>query len=222
MHQLEAHAAAGKVVEGIAAVFPLGVQHRHGLREFLLRQVVVADYHVYSLAAGVLHLLNGLDAAVQGDYEVHARLRGVVDALCGKAVALVISVGDVEVHFRGEALDEGIDQRHGGGAVHVIVSVNQDFLSAGYGVAHALDGYVHVLHQEGVVQVVQRRAEEGAGLLEGLHSPLDQKVGQDAVNSKLGCEPGDLGCVSRFLEYPFTFFGHFPTSPKFTKISQIF
>ena len=58
------------------------------------------------------------------------------------------------------------------------------------------------------MQVFKRRTEEGAGLFKGLHAPFYKKVRKDAVNSKLRGEPGNLGRVSGFLQYPFTFLSH--------------
>ena len=208
LHELEAHAAAGQVVEGILAVLTLGVQHRHGLRKRFLRKMVVADNHLQALAAGVFDLVDGLDAAVERDDELEAAVRGPVDALVGHAVALVVAVGNVEIHLVGETLDEGIDQRDGGRAVHVIVAVDQDLLAGGDGAVQPLHRLVHVLHQEGIVEGVQRRAEEGARLLESLDAALDKQLGQHLVDADFRGEPLHLRGVGRLLEYPLAFFRH--------------
>ena len=208
LHQLESHAAARQVVEGIMAVFALGVQHRHGRREGLFRQMVVADDDLDPLAAGIFHLVDGLDAAVERDDQAETAVGRPVDALVGHAVALVVAVGNVEIDLVGETRDEGIDQRDGRRAVHVIIAIDQDLLPGGDRAVQALHGLVHVLHQEGVVQGVQRGAEEGAGLLEGLDAPLDEEFGQHPVDADLRREPLDLRGVGRFFEDPLTFFRH--------------
>ena len=106
LHELEAHAAAGEVIEGVVAVFALGVEHGHGGRKRVLRQMVVADDYVQTLAPGVFDLVCGLDAAVQGDYELEVAFRSPVQALQRDSVAFVVAVGDVEVHLVGEAAYE--------------------------------------------------------------------------------------------------------------------
>ena len=169
---------------------------------------MVADDDLDPLAAGVFHLVHGLDAAVQRDDQGEPAVGGPVDALVGHAVAFVIAVGDVEVHLVGEALDERVHQGHGGGPVHVVVAVDQDFLAAGYGLVQPLHGRVHVFHQEGVVQGVQARAEEAARLVEGLDAALDQQFGQHAVDAQLRGKAPDLRGVGRFLGDPFAFFRH--------------
>lgn len=45
-HQLQRHAAAGQMLEGIAAVRPVGVHHSHGPGQDLPALVVVGDDHV--------------------------------------------------------------------------------------------------------------------------------------------------------------------------------
>ncbi len=47
-HQLQRHAHAGQVLEGVEAVPPVGVHHRHGGRQLLLALVVVGDDHVHA------------------------------------------------------------------------------------------------------------------------------------------------------------------------------
>ena len=103
---------------------------------------------------------------------------------------------------------ERIHQGHSGGPVNIVVPVNQDLLLGGYGPAHPVDGYVHVLHQERIMQVVKTRPEERAGLLEGLNSPLDKQFGKNAVNPELGGKPSHLLRIRRFLDYPFALFSH--------------
>ena len=208
LHELEAHATPGQVVEGIVAVLALGVQHRHGGGQRLAREMVVADDDLQPLAAGVLHLVDGLDAAVQGDDEPETAVGGPVDALVGHAVALVVAVGDVEVDLVGEALDERVDERDGRRAVHVVVAVDEDLLAGSDGAVQPLHGHVHVLHQERIVQRIQARAEEGARLLEGLDAALDKQFGQHLVDADLRGKPLDLGGIGRLLQDPLAFFAH--------------
>ena len=66
----------------------------------------------------------------------------------------------VEAHGAAKHLDGGFQQHHGGGAVHVVVAVEQDGLASRDGALHALDGRVHSQHQHGIVQMRDVGIEE--------------------------------------------------------------
>ena len=208
LYQLEAHAATGQVVERIVAVFPLGIQDRDRFRKSLFRKMVVADNHIDSLVAGVFHLFDGLDAAIQGDDQGETVVRGPVDAFVGDAVPLVISVRDVIVDLLRKTPQEGIDQGHRRGTIHIIIAIDQDLFALGNRLADPLHGGVHIGHQEGIVQIIQAGTEERAGLLEGLYAPLDQQFGQDPVNAEFGRQRTGLCGVGRFFDDPFPFLEH--------------
>ncbi len=89
---------------------------------------MVADYEIYSAGGRVFYFINGLDTAVEDDYELDVFLGGTVYGRFGDAVSLVVAGGDIEVDFRIEILQITVDQRYGGGAVHVIVAVDKYFL----------------------------------------------------------------------------------------------
>lgn len=55
-HQFQGHPHPGQILEGIGAVLPVGVHHRHGGGNLLLALVMVGDNHIYAQAAGVGHL----------------------------------------------------------------------------------------------------------------------------------------------------------------------
>ena len=205
LHHLESHAAAGEVIERIVAILPFRVKHRCRRRQGILREVVVADDHIYTLAARILHLVNGLDAAVQGDYQAHTVLKGVVYALEGHSVTFVVAVGNVEIDLVREAAEKGIHQSHGSGAVDIIVAIDEYRLTAADRLVKAFHSHVHVLHQERIVQIVKIGAEEGTGLVECLHAPFYEQIGKHLVDADLRRKPFDLLAVGSFLYAPFTF-----------------
>ena len=88
------------------AVLPLRVQHRHRRRNFVFREMVVADYHIYALAGSVFHPFYGLDSTIQCDDETVTVFLCPVDALGGHTVAFVIPVGNIESHLLGKAFQE--------------------------------------------------------------------------------------------------------------------
>ena len=124
---------------------------------------MVADDEVDAERLGVGYLFNGFDATVEDDDEFHACLLGVVDAFLAHAVAFVVAVGDVILYVRVELLYELVHQCYRRATVHVVVAVNKDALLATHRVVEAVDGEVHVLHEEGVDEVCQLRVEESLG-----------------------------------------------------------
>ena len=56
---------------------------------------------------------------------------------------------------RGDALDGGFEENGGGGAVDVVVAVDEDGLGVGDGTLDAGDGSGHAEEQVGVVEVVE-------------------------------------------------------------------
>ena len=112
---------------------------------------MVADYHFDSAGGCVLGFVNCLNAAVKRYDELEAALDGPVNALVRHSVTLVVPVGDVKIDVGGEASDKRKYQSHGGGAVHVVITVNQYLLTAADGLVQALYGYVHIFHQERIV-----------------------------------------------------------------------
>ena len=186
LDQLEADSAAAQVVEGVAAVLAFGVEHRRRVRQFVFRQMVVADYHVHAQPGGVCDLLSGLDAAVEHYHERETVLRGPVYALVGQAVTLIVAVRYVIVYAGAEFTKEGIYQSHGGGAVHVVVAVHKYLLAAGQGPVQTFDGGVHILHEKRIVESVQRRTEEGPRLLEVSNAPVYEQFCKHGVYAQFG------------------------------------
>ena len=72
LNQLESYSAAAQVIEGVIAVLPLWIKHCDSCRKFIFREVMVADNDVDILAAGIFHLVDGLDSAVQRYYQIDA------------------------------------------------------------------------------------------------------------------------------------------------------
>ena len=156
--------------------------------------MVVADDDLDALGAGILHFVNGLDAAVQRDDEADTVVRSPVQGLVREAVAFVVAVRDIEVYLLGKVADKGIDLGHGSGSVYVIVSIDQNLLSTGDGLVQPFYGFVHIGHEEGVVEVFQAGAEETAGLFKGLYAALDKEVCQNPVYTQFSRQ---LRCLLR-------------------------
>lgn len=107
------------------------------------------------------------------DNQPHTLAGSVVDSLERYAVSFGIPVGDVERQVLVSNLAEKlVDQRHGRAAVDVVVAVDHDFLMVADGLLDAGDRLVHVLHQEGVMEVGQARSEELLSLLKCVYASL--------------------------------------------------
>ena len=122
--------------------------------------MVVADDKVDALAQGVVHLLHGFDAAVQHDDKFDTSGRGKVNTFLGDAIALLVAVGDVVVNVGIILREELIDQGHSRTSVHIIVAIDEDALLGSEGSIESRHGHLHIVHEEGVVEVCQLRSEE--------------------------------------------------------------
>ena len=144
-HQFQGHAHPGQVFEGVGAILPVGVHHRHGGGEFLLALVVVGDHQVDAQFLGVLHLFHGGDAAVHGDDEANPFLGQAVHRLPVHPIAFGQAVGDIVAHVPSLVPQVVGEQAGGGDAVHVIVPIDCHLFSVAQGPANARHGQVHIL-----------------------------------------------------------------------------
>ena len=161
LQHLEPHSAAGKFLERIPAIDPLGIEHGHRVGNGISGQMMIADDKVDSLGLGISHLFRRLDPAIERDDQLDPLALRIVYRLDRHAVPFGIAVGDVEQQRR-VALpsQERIDERHRRRAVHVVISVDHDRLAAAYRLVDSAHGPVHILHQERVMQVLQFRIKE--------------------------------------------------------------
>ena len=72
----------------------------------------------------------------------------------------------------------------------------------------AIHGLVHILHEEGIVEIVETGTEESAGLLEGLHATFDEEFREHLVDPDLRCKAIHLVGRSRIADHPFAFLVH--------------
>ena len=124
---------------------------------------MVAYDEVDAETLGIGYFVNGLDTAVEDYDELYTRLLGIVDALLAHTVALVVTVGDVILDVGVELLYKLIHQRYCRASVHVVIAIHQDALLAPHGIVKAVDGQVHILHEERIDKVGQLRMEESLG-----------------------------------------------------------
>ena len=164
--------------------------------------MVVADDHVYALALRKRGLFDRFDAAVDSDDKLHVVRGSPFDAFLRHAVALVVAVGDVEVHIGGEPAEERVEKRNGGGAVHIVVAVDQYLLAALDRTVEPVDRLVHVVQKERIVDVFEAWTEELPRLVEGLHASFHEEVGKHLVDAHLRAETLNLLRVGGFPDFP--------------------
>ena len=80
-----------------------------------------------------------------------------------QAVAFAEAVRNVKADFAAEHFDGGLEQHDRGGAVDVVVAVEQNGFVARDGRFDALDGGLHAEHEKRIVEVRDFRIEEGEG-----------------------------------------------------------
>ncbi len=96
----------------------------------------------------------------------------------------------VKTHFSSEHLDGGLEQDHGDGAVHVVVTVKKNRLVRGDGVFETVDGSGHAEHQEWIVQMRGLGIEEGKSL-DGLSNAAgDEQFGENQGETGFACKSG--------------------------------
>jgi len=83
-------------------------------------------------------------------------------------------VRDVKIDDGAQTLQPQIEQGGGCGAVHVVISVDEDLLTPVDGAQDAVDSLVHVRKEEGIVLVTQLGVEEILDLL-GRVQPFTEK-----------------------------------------------
>jgi hypothetical protein len=148
--------------------------------------VVISDDEVYAALAGQRGGFVRGDATIDGDDELRALVGELGDGFGVEAVAFLDAVGDVELDRAAQEGDGVPENGSGGDAVNVVVAVDDDSLAIADGLGDALGGLAKVGDGEGIVQMPERRAEEG-GAVTGVG---DASVEQDLGKEWRGLEPG--------------------------------
>ena len=135
--------------EGIRAVLPAGVHHRHGVGQRCLALMVVCHHHIQPQGVGVVHLLVSGDAAVHGDHQGGPLVPEGADGVPAETVAVLDAPGDIPQAPDAAALQVVCQHHRGGDAVHVVVAEHGDGLPVRDGPLDPGHRLVHVPHQQG-------------------------------------------------------------------------
>ena len=176
MHQFIAHAATREVATRVGRTLQLRIQNSHCRRQGIVGHMVVADNEVDTAALGILYLVDGFDATVEDDYQLHPIVGGIIDYLARYAIALVVACWNVKVNLRIKILQIPVHQGNCCGAIYIVVAIHQDFFFRAHCAVDAVHRLVHVGHQEGVVEVTQRRVKEFLGLFDRRDATLHEQL----------------------------------------------
>ena len=115
---------------------------------------MIADNEINATLFGIGYLFDCLDATVEHDNEFNTCFCCKVYTLTTYSVTLAFAIGNVIVDVGIELLQKLVDQCYRRTPVHVVVAIYHDALFAPHRIVQAIYGYVHVIHQEGVNQLV--------------------------------------------------------------------
>ena len=153
LRQLEGYAHARQRLLRIAAVRPARVQDGAGGGQVAVGQVMVGHDAVHAQFArprqhGVL-----ANAGVHADDHAEALGRGLLNHRHAHAVAIGKPVRDVSLHLRAQHAQRREQHHHRHGAVHIVVTVNQNFFVLLQSAAQTRDGLAHAGHELRRVEV---------------------------------------------------------------------
>ena len=172
--EFEGDGGSAEVFVGVGAAGLVGVDDGEGVGNAadLVGQMVVGDDEVEAEGAGFVGGGEGADAGVDGDDEADAGVGGEAEYVGLHAVALADAVRDVVgdllglVRFKrqADALDGGLEQDGGGGAVDVVVAVDEDGFGGADRGKDAGYGFRHAKKLGGRMELVDVRVQEGVGV----------------------------------------------------------
>ena len=194
MSELEGDGCAAEGFLRIAAAGLIGIEDGESEGDGVvgLGEVMVSDDEVEAEAAGGFCFGKGSHAGVDGDDEADAFCVCSFKDAGLEAIPLAEAVGDMKPdeiasgaceHFNG-----GLEQDNGGGAVDVVVAVEEDGFARGDGGFEAMDRSCHAEHEKGIVEEREFRIEEGVCGCGGGNSAGDEELGEDLREASFFCE----------------------------------
>ena len=150
LYQFVGDAHTGEIWERIAAVPPLGIDHRHCLWQLCLHLVVIGDDQIQADRPGELRLGGCRDSTVHRDHQ-RTGLADFDQRILMQPVAIVHAVGDEIANQRripGEAAQNLHQKHHRCLAVNVVITVNGDGFSIGQCFHDSFHCRLHVRKQQ--------------------------------------------------------------------------
>ena len=128
-----------------------------------LKQMVIGNDEVETEATRGFSRLKGSHASVHGDDEASTVGVGGFQHAGLQAVAFVEAMGNVEAGNAAKHFNGCFEQYDGGGAVHVVITIEKHRLASCDGLLQPGNGFVHAQHEQWIVEVSNIGVEEGEG-----------------------------------------------------------
>jgi hypothetical protein len=190
--QLERHPHPAKILVRIRTTRLLRIQHRAGRRQLRFRQVMVRHDHVDAQLVGAFDHGRGADAGVHADDELHAVRRSLFHHAGLHAVAVAQPVRNPVGRRASRRFDRLPKHQHRGCAVDVVIAVEKDRLAALDRLPQAAHRKLHVLQQEGGIQIFEPGFQKLPGLLRSAVAPVDQHSRGRLMQLHRGRQPLDF------------------------------
>ncbi len=186
LRQLESHARAAQRFAGIVAARLIGIHYRQSLGHAIgAGQMVIGDDQVHAQALRCFRRGKGANAHVHADDQPDAGGRGALDDVVAHVVAVANAVRDMEVGGAAAEFDGSLQDDDGGGAVHVVVAVDEDGFFALDGGIEPVDRRLHAAHQIGRVKMSERGREKARGGFGVRNVAREQEARQSSQLNKL-------------------------------------
>ena len=139
--------------------------------------MMVGNNQVQPQAARGFGLGKGSHAGVHGNHQPNALRVSLFQHARLQPVPLAQPVRHMEARIPAQHLDSRLQQHDGGGAVHVVIAIEQHRLARGDSLLQPLHGGLHAQHQKGIVQVRNFRIKK---------SECFRRLGNAARHQQLG------------------------------------
>jgi len=140
--------------------------------------VMIRDDEVDSGAACGLGGSEGADAGVDADDEANTIGGSALDDIFAQVVALADAMRDMEIGSAAAEFEGGLENDDGGGAIDVVVAVDEHFFFALDSSFQAIEGRFHTGHCQRVVQMIERRGKKMCGGLWLFNPAAEEEIGE--------------------------------------------
>ena len=179
LHQFQRDADACQVLVRIAAVVPLGVDHRQRQRQLAVGLVVIGDDQIDAEFAGAKRRIGAADAAVHRHDQRDAIGVQPFDRGRLQPIAVLQSLRDEVRDVGAEQLERAAQDDGGRNAIDIVVAVDRDpFLACDRG-HDPIDRDAHIGKAHRIVQMIERRIQEPARLFRIGEAALAQQSRDD-------------------------------------------
>ena len=180
----ERHADGGERAMRARLVEPVGIDHRAGIRQGRLADVMIDDDHIEPCLGSGLERGKGGDAAIDRDDDAGTFILEAEQRRRVRSIALALPVRDIDHDATARGLEKAPEQRRRGGAVDIVIAEHGDRLAPLERLDEARHGLVHVEEVRRIGQLVlETRLEKTLGRL-----GRDAAAREEPANELGACE----------------------------------